>query len=184
MWKDCSKQGSVVQCVSVLDLYPVQRSNPSPPALPEHCHQGQELSCWRQTALWTTFKLPTISQRLNEHFHFVPETLSNLCFPLMHTLTTAQPLSIPRFCHRTSCAQWTSGFLISAVVNQQGCTLRRDVQALVKTQHGLNSTLSQSLYIERPFARGRLVKVHVGHNSGRIGWVWEEWMSQQKEMLR
>lgn len=137
MWKDCSKQGSVSLCWIYI---PSQRRHPSPASLPYLLHQGQECSCWRGTlsgcppVTSSLTRTLTRVQTCKECFYV---TIS-ACACTDHSSATITPLGL------ASCAQWTSRFLISAVMNQQSWPLRRDVQALVKTQHGLKSTLSHT----------------------------------------
>lgn len=130
--------------VSLSWIYiPSRRSHPSPPALPRLLHQGQEHYCWRQTALRTLSEcLPSTPPLTCKHTASQTRTCKARAVPLLHALLLSyvRPLSpfnfvfyicahtdhslaipsYPRFSHRPSCAQWTSGFLISAVVNQQG----------------------------------------------------------------
>lgn len=173
---------SVAQCVSALDLYPKSEEpsviTRSPSALPPR--SGALML--EATSSVNTLRVPSLNLSqthantdANMHKQCLDHMYSLACLTLMYTLTTVQPPSHPRFSPGPYCARWTSGFLISAAVNQQGRALRRDVQALVRTQRGLKSTLSHtssSQYIggRSPEEGGRcLVKVHVCYESGRIG---------------
>lgn len=142
----CAASAALWLNVSLSRIYiPSRRSHPSPPALPRLLHQGQERYCWRQTALRTLSEcLPSAPPLTRKHAHTASQaqTCKAWAVPLLHVLLlsyvrplspfnfvfyirarTGHSLAIPshpRFSRRPSCAQWTSGFLISAVVNQQG----------------------------------------------------------------
>lgn len=137
-------------------------------------HLNKEANMQKKAAsLWNTVSL----------LYILESQVNFFCLVLMHTLTTAQPPPHPRFSHRPSYAQWTSGFLISAVVNQHGWALRRMCRPWLKlsvassqlcpTYHPHNMN-KRSHLLEEGCEGQCLVKVCEYYESSRIGWIWGE----------